>query len=421
MRAYIKPKKLCGAADAISSKSAAHRALIAAALSGEKTEILLNVFSQDIEATAGCIAALGADVDRRENGFLVSPPAGFGGSAVLDCRESGSTARFLLPVAGVLGVRAFLRGSGRLPLRPFSPVVAAMRAHGCEISSDRLPIETRGRLKAGRYEIAGDVSSQYITGLLLALPLLGGDSEIVLTSPLQSAGYVGVTLEVMGEFGVSAERTQSGFYVAGGQRYRSRGVFAVEGDWSNGAVLLCAGALGGKVTVRGLRRRSPQGDRAIADVLSRMGAEVAQSDDSVSVSGNGLVGADVDARDIPDLVPAIAAVAATAKGVSRIRGAQRLRLKESDRLKTVSEELNRLGARVRETEDGLVIEGVGSLRGGRMSGRGDHRIVMMGALAACRCEGEVEIDGCESVSKSYPSFFEDYNSLGGDVHVVDAG
>ncbi len=419
MRTHIEPRALFGEVEAISSKSAAHRALIAAALAQGSTDIALNVFSDDIEATAGCVRALGARVERTDTGLRVAPTGRFARGAVLDCRESGSTARFLLPVVGALGVGGVLHGAGRLPERPFSSIAAAMRQGGCTLDADRLPIAVGGRLAPGRYVIAGDISSQYITGLLLALPLLEGDSEIALSSPLESAGYVDLTLEVMERFGVRAERTEDGFSVKGPQTYCSCGRFAVEGDWSNGAALLCAGALGGGVTVRGLRPDSRQGDRAITDILKKMGAEVSVSRDAVRVSGGRLRGVDIDARDIPDLVPALAAVAAAADGVSIIHGAGRLRLKESDRLKTVAEELGKLGARVRETGDGLVIEGSGRLRGGAMSGRGDHRIVMMGALAACACENAVEIEGSESVNKSYPSFFDDYNRLGGDAHVVD--
>jgi 3-phosphoshikimate 1-carboxyvinyltransferase len=273
-------------------------------------------------------------------------------------------------------------------------------------------------LKPGRYTLDGGVSSQFISGLLFALPLLGGDSELYLTGRVESAPYIALTLDMLEQFGVKADAFEAGYRIPGGQKYRSPGTVRVEGDWSNAAFWLGAGAIGPKgepLACTGLELSSRQGDRAITGLLRRFGARVEENGSTVTVFGGPLRGTDVDARDIPDLVPILAVVAAAAEGETRIYGAARLRAKESDRLNTVTALLTALGAEARETDDGLFITGGSALTGGEASAGGDHRIAMAAAVAATVCAGPVTLRGGQAVNKSYPGFFADFRALGGTV------
>jgi 3-phosphoshikimate 1-carboxyvinyltransferase len=415
----ITPSRLSGTLDAISSKSFAHRLLICAALADRPTRISLNGFSDDINATIRCLKAMGCGIVVQDNALLVEPlgkqrPP----SVVLDCGESGSTARFLLPLAAHLFESFTLTGSGRLPGRPFAPLCSALTGAGCSFDNDTLPLTGTGKIRAGDFSIAGDVSSQFISGLLFALPLLDGDSSVALTTPLQSVGYVDMTIEVLALFGIEIEMRECGFGVKGNSRYRSPGEAKTEGDWSNAAFFLCMGALGGEVSLRGLSPKSTQGDREVIDILRRFGANTNTGDASCTVTAGTLRAISIDASQIPDLVPVLAVVASVAQGETRIFNAQRLRIKESDRIKSTFDLLSGLGADVRITEDGLEIRGKEKLAGGTVDGSGDHRIVMAAATAACACENPVVVRGYEAVNKSYPSFFGDYRAMGGAADVV---
>ena len=374
MIAVVHPRPLKGIAEIPCSKSYAHRLLIAAALSDAPTEVVMNALNDDILATASCLNALGAKAERTDSGFFVHPIAAPRPNAALFCGESGSTLRFMLPVAAMLGEDCAFTGA------------------------DRLPIHLSGKLQGGRYLLPGNVSSQYITGLMLALPLCSKDSEIVLTTPLESASYIEITLEALKPFGIVIARTETGWRVPGGQHYASPGRIAAEGDWSGAAFWCAANALGSQVACRGLNSRSIQGDRTILDQLSRLGGEI-------------------DVSDTPDLVPALAVAAAFHPGTTRITGAARLRIKESDRLRAVADLLTRLGGRVDEHPDGLTIHGGSRLKGGRVDGCNDHRIVMAAAIAATAAEGPVTITDAQAVGKSYPAFFETFNALGGQAYV----
>ena len=425
----IRPGRLCGAVTPPPSKSAAHRALICAALAYGRSRITPYTPSDDIDATIGAVRALGASVRRESGGLTVD---GLGGRTPapepvrLDCAESGSTLRFLIPVAAALGRTCTFDGRGRLPQRPIGPYLDCLPPAGvsCETAGG-LPLSLSGRLRPGVFRLPGNISSQFVTGLLLALPLLDGDSLIVLTSPLESAGYIDLTLDRMREFGVRAEAAADGYEVPGRQHYRL-GAATVEADWSQAAFWLAAGALGGPVVCPGLNIASRQGDREIRALLVRFGASVSVTDGSagradVSVRAGHLTGIEIDASQIPDLVPVLAAIACFARGRTAITHAARLRIKESDRLHAVAQGLNALGARVRELPDGLTIDPPDHMRGGKASCAGDHRIAMALAVAALRCDGPTVLDGVECVSKSYPSFFDDFAGLGGIVHVVDMG
>lgn len=406
---------LRGSIRAVPSKSMGHRSLICAALSGGGTVSNL-FFSADIQATVDALSAMGFLLRQTEStvtaaGFI--PPV----RPAIDCNESGSTLRFLLPVAAALGISAVFTGRGRLPSRPIGVLTKELSRHGVSCSGGTLPLTLSGRLQPGRYCLPGNVSSQYISGLLFALPLLSGDSVIEITTPLESKPYLDLTIQALSEYGIHIEETPHGYAVPGGQRYLPRDC-AVEGDYSNAAFFACGGALTGRVLTEGLAARSLQGDKNIFPLLSRMGAYVRREGEAVFVCARKMYGITIDASQIPDLVPILAVTAALCEGRTVINNAGRLRLKESDRLAAVSDCLRRLGGKVEEGPDSLAITGQPSLAGGEVDGYNDHRIVMAMAVAALRCKRPVTIRGAQAVEKSYGSFWSDYQSLGGNCHVI---
>jgi 3-phosphoshikimate 1-carboxyvinyltransferase len=422
----ITPTPLHGDVTPPPSKSAAHRGIICAALAKGQSCITPFEPSDDMTATIGAVKALGASVMQEDGNLIVDGVNTFRTiSTEIDCLESGSTLRFLIPIAATGGKQVVFTGRGRLPRRPIGPYLDCLPKAGvlCDTSGG-LPFKISGILRPGVFLLPGDISSQFITGLLLALPLLDGDSEIRLTTPLQSEGYISLTMDIMSRFGVKTNRYGQSFFVKGNQNYTPC-QFDVEGDWSQAAFWLAAGAinsnmLGGKINCRGLDINSKQGDKAVCDILRSFGAAVS-CDNSVSAHGGKLHGCEIDASQIPDLVPILAVVAALSGGRTIIGNAARLRIKESDRLKTTAAGLRALGANITEHGDALVIDGLPELAGGIADGAGDHRIVMALSIAAMRCKNPVTINGCESIEKSYPKFFEHYKTLGGNVNVIDMG
>ena len=397
------------------SKSAAHRVLIAAALADRPSRIRVSGAGKDIEATVRCLAALGAEITEEpaENGnawLEITPIDEVKKSALLDCGESGSTLRFLVPVAAALGAEATFIRRGRLPERPMEPLTTLLRENGvtCTDNPDG-SLTVSGRLTAGAYSIAANVSSQFVTGLLLALTVTEGRSVLTLTGEIESAPYIDMTVNALAAFGAAPDRTADGRrYTLGGKPLRSPGALLPEGDFSGAAFPLAAGAIGKHpVTVTGLDLSSSQGDMAILDLLEKFGASVRRDpqNGSVTVSPAPLHGIDIDARQIPDLVPILSVIAATATGKTVITGAARLRLKESDRIATTAAMLRALGGSVTEAEDGLTVEGT-SLTTGTVIGSNDHRIVMSGAVASLVAKGAVTLTDAEAVAKSYPNFFE---------------
>ena len=388
----IQPGRLRGNIRAIPSKSQAHRLLICAAFADKPTDLICPETNRDIEATAACLSALGATVLRTSDGYAVTPVNPVPVRAELPCCESGSTLRFLLPVASALGVDATFQMEGRLPQRPLSPLWEEMERMGCKlkfISENELLCE--GQLRPGDYYIDGSVSSQFITGLLFAVSLLEGDSTIHITGNLESKPYVDMTQQAMKLFGIDTED----FQVKGGQRYRSPGRLAVEGDWSNGAFWLAANALGCDLQISNLDPNSAQGDRAVVDILKQLEGGTPT----------------VSAKDIPDLAPILSVVAA-AKNGAVFTNIQRLRLKESDRVASTIAMLESLGGKAEATEDTLTIYGTG-LSGGTVDAVNDHRIAMAAAIAATVCTELVTILGAQCVQKSYPAFWGEYERLGG--------
>lgn len=399
------------------SKSVAHRCIIAAALAKGCSVIGNMPVSDDIAATRLAVSSLGAetkDVPEKKSSVSVCGIEKAARSAEIDCKMSGSTLRFIMPIAAALGTDCTLVGSGRLPLRPITPYIEEFPKHGVTLDfsdakeGEFLPCKMSGRLTAGEYRISGSISSQFITGLLFALPLLDGDSKIILTSKLESKPYVDITIGVLERFGCKIEQTDYGYFVKGNQSYKPCDC-SVEGDWSQAAFFLVANSLGSDIEIGGLDENSAQGDKKIAEICKKCGEH--------REIGGGLKPFDEDVSDIPDLVPILAVLGCFCDGISYIRNAARLRIKESDRLKSITDCLNTLGANIKELDDGLEIHGScgNMLRGGIVDSFDDHRIAMAAAIAATRCKEEVIISRADAVAKSYPGFFEDYRALGGDA------
>ena len=387
----ITPKKLYGNINAIPSKSQAHRMLICAAFSDQPTTLICPETNRDIEATANCLTALGAGITWLSNGYRVKPIEEVPFCASLPCQDSGSTLRFLLPIAGALGVDTVFQMTGRLPQRPLTPLWEEMERMGCTLTRPTADtIRCTGRLRSGEYAINGTVSSQFITGLLFALSLLPGQSRLQVLGKLESAPYVSMTLAAMERFGISC----NDYCFPGNGRFHSPGTVTVEGDWSNAAFFLAAQALGSPIQVGNLNPDSPQGDRVCARLLPEL-------KDNLTIS----------AADIPDLVPILAVTAAANQGAV-FTDIGRLRLKESDRVASVMDMLRALGGQAEADETTLTVYGTG-LHGGTVDSRNDHRIAMSAAIAATVCDSPVTILGAQCVEKSYPKFFTDYTSLGG--------
>ena len=409
MNIQIIPAPISGGVEAISSKSFAHRALICAALARGESKIKINTTSADIEATVSCLENLGAVIKKNGTVYSVTPIDTPREKAEIDCNESGSTLRFLLPVICALGTETAVHGSGRLPERPLSPLREELIRMGAVIS-DKFPLNVSGRISAGEFTMRGDVSSQFVTGLLMALSCLGG-GKINLLPPIESRPYIDMTVQVLRRFGADINEENNTFYINNSPLVGCD--FTVEGDWSNAAFPLCMGA-----EVTGLDPDSTQGDKAIIDVLKKMGAAVTENNGNYKSDVSSLHGCEIDASDIPDAVPVIASVAATAQGKTVIYNAGRLRLKESDRIESVCTMLRSLGADITETDDGMVINGKKALVGGEVDSFNDHRIAMAAAVAAVKCENPVIIRRADAVNKSYPEFFNDYNKLGGNARVL---
>ena len=424
MIAVCYPGALAGTVRAIPSKSDAHRKLICAALSENGGTLpICTPFCDDIAATIRCLNALGAGFSETTEGLQVTPIARQP-HADLDCGESGSTLRFLLPVAMTVCSDISVTGVGRLPERPIGTLVQAMSVHGVQFSKDSLPLDAAGTLTGGKFKIEGNISSQFLSGLLMALANCETQSEIQLTTPLQSAAYVDMTLDTLRIFGakidVSANENGLLKYTVYPQKLHMPEKLTVDGDWSNAAFWLVAPTLQesgeSAVTVTGLDANSTQGDSAIWAILRDTGAEQSVENDAFTVKTAFNQSLTAAMERIPDLLPILAVKAAFADGTSEFIKAERLRLKESDRLAATAKLLRDLGGRAEDRSDGLSVYG-GQLHGGTVDGMNDHRLVMAAAVAATACTEPVRILGAEAVNKSYPGFFEDFRALGGKVEL----
>lgn len=417
MKVQISPSSVLGSVTAPPSKSAGHRSLICAAFCNQPVVVHNCGDSNDITATIEALKTLGSEIRRDGKTVTVSPIGRNNKNVIINCNESGSTARFMIPIAAALGAdNITFQGRGRLPERPFDIISEALRQNGVSCSSNNLPMTVSGQLKAGRFEIAGNVSSQYISGLLLALSIIDGESEIILTTPLESRDYVMMTVNELKIFGADIQFDNNRFSIKG-KPYLEASDRTVEGDWSQGAFHLCLGAICGEVTVKGLDVSSLQGDKAVVEILKQFGADISVNNNGITVRKSPLKGITIDASQIPDLVPILAVTSAFASGTTTIVKAERLRIKESDRLLETAMRLKAFGIDVTETSDGLIIKG-GRPKGADITSANDHRIVMAFSVMAANSDGQTMIDGCEAINKSYPDFFEDFSSLGGECNVI---
>ncbi len=384
--------------------------MIIAASLADGVSTVSNLYpSVDILATMDCMRAFGAKIDFKNEKAVIEGIKNIPDKAVLDCHESGSTLRFLIPVACALGVETEFLGSANLPQRPITPFTDEFPKHGITFDFSKapngctLPCSVSGKLTAGRFEIDGGLSSQFITGLMFALCLLDGDSEIVLTSHLNSEPYVNITLKVLRDFGAVISKTENGYFIKGNQRLKPFSG-AVECDYSQAAFFRVANSLGSELMIMGLNSASLQGDKQIMEICNNFDKDSAPFE--------------FDCSDIPDLVPILTVLACFCKGTSRLTNIARLRFKECDRLSVTAECLNKIGGKVTVHEDSLEIEGVSELRGGEIDGHNDHRIPMSMAVAATRCTSPLIIRGAECVKKSFPNYFDVYKRLGGEVDVL---
>lgn len=396
MIAKVHGSKICGSISAIVSKSYAHRIAICNFLAGkEPTANCGGFISNDISVTQACL----------KNAKM--------GERILNCGESGSTLRFLIPLMATLGGEYTFTGEGRLMQRPNEPLFKVLNEHGIATSQGDC-VRISGKLTSGDFLIAGDVSSQYVSGLLMALPKLDGDSKIILTTPLASKPYVDITIQVLEKFNVKIEQTEYGYFIKGNQKYQ--GDMIPEGDWSNSSFFLVAGALSNGVSMSGLNIKSCQGDKAIIDILKSAGASVSISSDMVTVSKLNLSAFTFDFNHCPDLVPIACVLASFCKGTSVLKNIKRLTLKESDRVKTCIEMLSAFNIKATTDGDNLYVYG-GEVKGGEIDSFNDHRIVMSSAILGANCDGAT-ITNAQAVNKSYPTFFEHLALLGGKVDVI---
>ena len=427
----ITPKKLGGTICIPPSKSVSHRAVMCAALS-QGTSVITNILlSDDITATCKAMEILGAEIKYEENEEKrftltitgVSHPDTEG--KIIDCIESGSTLRFIIPLLALKARNSRVIGRGRLVERPMQPYYDIFDEQDItyqkETEGQELPLCFTGTLKPGTYRLNGSISSQFITGLLFALPLLDGDSVIEITTPLESRPYIDITLDVMEKFGIAVVNEDYHlFRIAGNQRYMARD-YRVEGDFSQGAFWLVGGILGKKTDCEDLQSASSQGDKAIIEIIQAMGGNVAQTEKGYVTKPGSTHGAVVNVSQCPDLVPVLTVLAALSQGTTEIVGAARLRFKESDRLAAMNEVLTTLGAKLTEHPEGMTIEGVEHFTGGVVDSHNDHRIAMAAAIASFACEDKLTITGAESVRKTYPDFWEDFKKMGGVIHEFDLG
>lgn len=430
----IKPTKLKGTVNVPPSKSMAHRAIISACLAEGKSVIRNIDLSDDIIATIEGMKAFGSTIDTFDDGARKrleiegAPLNQASENRLIDANESGSTLRFFIPIATLFKGETRFIGRGQLGARPLDTFEKIFKAQGLlykPSGTSKLDLTVEGPLTAGRYEMPGNISSQFITGLLFTLPLLEGESEIVITTDLESVGYLELTLEVLTDFGIQIDydKKKQVFSIPGNQSYQSQN-YTVEGDYSQAAFFLSAGALGNDVVVTGLKQDSNQGDKGILHILKQLNAVLKVKEDTVAVTApDGLEGdVIIDGAQVPDIIPISALVASLSPGKTKIINLKRLRIKESDRLEATKEELEKLGANIQVVGDELHIQGVSKLQGNSIGwSHQDHRMAMMLAIASTICEEEIVVRDADYVSKSYPTFWKEFEALGGRISEWNMG
>ena len=417
----IHPKNLNGTVEVPPSKSYLHRAIICGTLSGKSIKISPVIYSDDVLATINSMKCLGADIDIFENSIKINGFIPSKNSVKINCLDSGSTLRFLIPLVAALGIQTtFLLGES-LAKRPILPYLESLSDNGLkfEFNGD-FELIISGKLSPGKFFIPGKISSQFISGLMMALPILQSDSEIILTSDLESCSYVDMTIDVMKKFGVTVTALNQRYHVPCPQKYIGCD-FSVEGDWSQAAFFLVAGAIGGNIVVKNLKINSTQGDRAIIEILDKMGAKIEFFESCISIHSGDLKGTIIDAKNIPDLVPITCVAAVCAEGTTKIHNVKRLKFKECNRLSAICQELEKLGADINAEEDCIIINGHSNLHSDHLWSHNDHRILMSLAIMATKNSGITEIADINCVKKSYPNFFEIFKQLGGVADVIDMG
>ncbi len=410
----IKPHPLTGEITVISSKSLSHRYVIAAGLSNGISHISNVLESDDLIATKKALEALNVTFDNEK--IIGSFPKKR--ESKIEANESGSTLRFMIPIAMLQNEEIIFTGKGKLSERPLNVFKEMFMPKGYTfeyLEENNLPLKVKGPLKAGSYQMPGNVSSQFLTGLLYALPLVKNDSIIEVTSPLESKGYVDLTLDVLKKFGIDIKVEENKYYIKGNQTYHPQ-TTSVEGDFSQAAFWLVAGTIGHQITLKGLNKDSLQGDKAIIDFILKMGGNIKVTAESITVYPSKTHGTTIDLGQTPDLGPIIFVLAALSKGTTHIINASRLRIKESDRLKAMYDELTKLGAQIELLEDGMIITGINHFKGNvTLNTHGDHRIAMALSIASIKADGPVEILNPEVVNKSYPTFFDEFEKLKGII------
>lgn len=421
----INPKNLSGNINIPPSKSLSHRGIIGAALSNGESNIGNLIFSDDIKVTWEGMEKLGAKIEKIDPRTLKikGKYSKIEKNQIIDCKESGSTLRFLIPISLLYENKSTFIGRGKLVSRPLDIYYKIFDEQKIEYTNDdgNLPLSVQGLIKPGIFEMEGNISSQFLTGLMFTLPLLKEDSSIIITNELESKGYVDLTIDILSKFGVEIKNNDyKKFIIKGNQEYKNKD-YDVEGDFSQAAFWIVGGILGEKVYSKNLNINSLQGDKIVMDLVEKMGGDIKVRDSSIVTTRSKTKGIIIDASECPDIIPVMTVLAALSEGQTNIVNASRLRIKESDRLKAISTELNKLGADVVELDDSLIINGKDSLTGGVVDSWNDHRIAMALAIASIKATGEVTITNSDCVNKSYPHFWEDFKSLGGDIHEFDMG
>ncbi len=413
MDVIVNGSEINGTVKVPASKSIAHRILIASALSDKETIVNGVLLGEDVTATMNALTALGAKFEKiASDKMKITPISNLPVEQVeIDAKESGSTLRFMLPLVSALGVSARFDGEGRLPFRPIETMIDVLENHGVEVNSRRIPLELRNKLQSGKFVIGGVVSSQYVTGLLFALPLLDGDSVVEVVGTVASKSYIELTLDVLKDFGIVIEKEGNSFFIKGGQKFVSKGEYTVEGDWSSASFFAVLGAIAGKVTIEGMKMDSTQGDRVVLNILEKMGAKIIREENRVTIEKSKLSAVTMSAMDCPDIIPVLVVAMAVANGVSTIYDVERLKFKECDRLEAIMIMLKKAGIKMFFFDDTLQIRG-GKPQNLTMYGENDHRIVMSLAVLGSVCQ-KVKILSVGCVKKSYPKFFEDFLKVGG--------
>lgn len=424
MALQITPHLLEGNVHVPPSKSMAHRAIICASLARGKSTITNIEYSQDIQATISAMKALGTMIFEYDDYLEIDGTTTFlKNQCEIDCCESGSTLRFMVPISIVCEANVHFVGEGRLGKRPLNVYYDIFEKQGISYlyKENVLDLYVRGRLHGGEFEIPGDVSSQFMSGLLFALPLMDEDSVIKITSPLESKGYIDLTLQMLNQYGIQVINHDYQELIIPGQQCYLPHDYRVEADFSQAAFYLVAGALGNDVVLEDLNLDSYQGDKEAIDILKRMNCELISKDDGYQIVNHGLTATTIDGSQCPDIIPVIALACALSQGTSRIEHIGRLRIKECDRLRATVEVINQLGGQAQEFDDYMIIEGVDTLQGGNVSSYNDHRMAMMEAIASTICQNKVIIDQKDCVKKSYPSFWEHFQMLGGIIDECELG